>query len=92
MKVKKYSPAVITNQAVVDLTGYLKDSNDAMSNKYKLVDNKFFDDKANVKPTLPGGTYYLVIKDLNEAGKQQNATVVIPVALNEGGILMPLQR
>ena len=85
MKVKKYSPAVITNQAVVDLTGYLKDSNDAMSNKYKLVDNKFFDDKANVKPTLPGGTYYLVIKDLNEAGKQQNATVVIPVALNEGG-------
>ena len=58
MKVKKYSPAVITNQAVVDL----------------------------------GGTYYLVIKDLNEAGKQQNATVVIPVALNEGGILMPLQR
>ena len=85
MKVKKYSLTVITNQAVVDLTGYLKDSNDAMSNKYKLVDNKFFDDKANVKPTLPGGTYYLVIKDLNEAGKQQNATVVIPVALNEGG-------
>ncbi len=72
-------------QAVVDLTGYLKDGNDAMSNKYKLVDNKFFGDEANVKPTLPGGTYYLVIKDLDEAGKQQNATVVIPVALNEGG-------
>ncbi|HCJ07432.1 MAG TPA: hypothetical protein DHV96_03405 [Lachnospiraceae bacterium] len=72
-------------KAAIDLTDYLKDNNTEMSKSYKLVANKYFGADANVHPTLPAGTYYLVVKDWAAQGKQQNATVVIPVTLSEGG-------
>ena len=72
-------------KAVIDLTSYLKDNNTEMRKSYKLVADKYFGENANIHPTLPSGTYYLVVKDLATDSEQQNATAVIPVKLSEGG-------
>lgn len=69
----------------IDLTGYLNDTNSEMSQVYKLVDKNFFGKGANAHPTLPSGTYYLVIKDLADSTTQQNATAVAEVKVTEGG-------
>ncbi|MDD6069366.1 MAG: hypothetical protein PUC12_00930 [Clostridiales bacterium] len=78
--------STVLKEGIIDLTGYIKDNNTEMNNGYKLADNDYFGTGSNnLHPTLPAGTYYLVIKDLGANGKQQNATEVIAVNLAEGG-------
>lgn len=70
----------------IDLGEYLATTNNKLTKGYRLAANDFFGTgSANKKPTLPADTYYLVVKDLAADGTQQNATLVIPVKLTEGG-------
>ena len=56
-------------------------------NAYQLIKHQFFNEKTNVKPTLPAGTYYLVIRAWNNADdKQEGATVVCPVTVTPGKV------
>lgn len=70
----------------IDLSEYLATTYNKMTRGYRLAANDFFGTgSANVKPTLPTDTYYLVVEDLTNDGTQQNSTLVIPVSLTEGG-------
>ncbi|MGN1205733.1 MAG: Ig domain-containing protein [Eubacterium sp.] len=56
-------------------------------NEYQLIKHQFFSEKTNVKPTLPAGTYYLVIRAMNnETSEQDGATVVCPVKVTPGTV------
>ncbi|MBO4999132.1 MAG: Ig-like domain-containing protein [Lachnospira sp.] len=70
----------------IDLGEYLTTTYNKMARGYRMAANDFFNTgSANVKPTLPTDTYYLVVKDLADDSTQQNSTLVIPVSLTEGG-------
>lgn len=58
--------------------------NQMKSGEYKLIAEKFFSDATNVKPTLPEGTYYLVVKTMDADDSYIDSTVVCPVQVTPG--------
>lgn len=58
--------------------------NQMKSGEYKLIAEKFFSDATNVKPTMPAGTYYLVVKTMDADGNYIDSTVVCPVKVTPG--------
>lgn len=69
----------------IDLKDYLNDQFNGMKKTYKLAAEDYFGTGANVHPTLPTGTYYMIVTDKDAEGAQANATTVIPVSVTEGG-------
>ncbi len=68
----------------IDLKDDLNDEFNGVKKPYKLAAEDYFGTGANVHPTLPSGTYYLVVTDVDASGTQANATTVIPVKVSEG--------
>ncbi len=66
---------------------YFKDEKarkEMKSGAFKLIEKEFFDASTNKKPTLPKGTYYLVVKTLDEKGTVIDSIVVCPVEVVPG--------
>ncbi len=74
------------NVMTIDKTFFESETvlNKMKSGAYKMVSQKFFSDEENVKPTLPAGTYYLVIKTMDADGNYIDSTVVCPVTVTPG--------
>lgn len=75
----------LINAKAIDLQEYLNDQFNGMKKTYKLAAEDYFGTGNNVHPTLPTGTYYLIVTDVDAAGAQTNATTVVPVNVTEGG-------